>query len=69
MKQKVVTSFYPTDRAIDMQSVIDKFSAVGWIIKQVSTACIDRSTSSRNAGETEYYKPSIAITLLLEKVD
>ena len=67
MNQKVITSFYPTDGAIDMQPVVDKFASAGWIVKQVSTACVDRSTVSRKIGENEYFKPSIAITLLLEK--
>ena len=66
MKQKVITSFYPTDKAIDMQSVIDKFSSAGWIVRQVSTACVDRSNKT---GDDVFRKPSIAITLLLEKQD
>jgi hypothetical protein len=35
IKQKVITSFYPTNKAIDMQPVIDKFSSSGWTIKHI----------------------------------
>jgi hypothetical protein len=61
MKQNVVTSFFDTDRAINMQSIIEKLNQSDWIVKQVATACIDREK------RPEHSKPSIAITLLLEK--
>jgi hypothetical protein len=62
MNQNVIILFYPTNRDINMQDIIKKYSSKGWIVKQVSTTYVNKITDVQ-----KIVKPSIAITLLLEK--
>ena len=63
MKQNVITSIFDVDRAFDMHALIEKLNKDGWFVKQVTTACIDRDK------RLDFNKPSIAVTLLVEKED
>jgi hypothetical protein len=58
MKQKVITIFTGTDNTVnDYQKEIESYLKEGWVIKQISTAYLDRAGVGK----------SVAITLLLGK--
>jgi len=61
-KQKVITVISSLERATKVP-VVDELAKEGWIIKQVSTSSFDANKSKTIA----FTKPSLAITLLLEK--
>lgn len=40
-KQKIITTYVPAPKAVDFDQFTNKWSAEGWIVKQISTSSVD----------------------------
>lgn len=59
-KQKIITTYVPAPRAVDFDQFTNKWSAEGWVVKQISTSSVDVKDGQ---GKGHY----LAVTFLLEK--
>jgi len=61
-KQRVITVITALDRATELP-IMKEISENGWIVTQVSTSSFDANTTKSQS----HTKPSLAVTLILEK--